>query len=402
MKDVFVAGVGMTHFGKFLSRSLKDLGRQAVTETLRDAGVDVAALDAAYVGNAVGGLITGQEMIRGQVILSPLGISGIPIFNVENACASASSAFHLAWSAVASGQHDLVLALGVEKLATQDRQATFEAIGTAIDVEARAEIEDLHGRTGQNRSIFMDIYADLTRAFMARSGVSREDFAGVVVKARQNAAGNEHAQYRQPTTIDEVLDSREVVWPLTLHMCAPIGDGAAAAIVASRDGLDRAGVLATRPRVQVRASVVRSGTSTTGGEPGSARAAIRDAYEAAGLGPMDLNLAEIHDATAPAELMAYEHLGLAAAEDTPALLWEGVTGIDGEHPVNPSGGLLCRGHPIGATGLAQICELSWQLRGRAGRRQVDHPRIGLTQNGGGWMGHDSAAMSVHILERSSG
>lgn len=399
MRDVYIAGIGITDFGKFPERGLKQMATQAVGDCLSDAGARTADIETAFVGNAVAGLITGQEMIRGQVMLRPLGISNIPIFNVENACASASSAFHLAWRSVATGMDDIVLAVGAEKLSHKDKQVSFDAIGTAIDIEAREQLASGMGSgddAGQ-RSFFMDIYADISKRFMERTGATREDFARVVVKAHHHASMNPRAQYRNEVTTDEVLESRTISWPLTLLMCSPIGDGAAATLLVSEAGMARLAGDVARPKVQVLASVVRSGSQEDGAAPKSLVAAANAAYEIAGIGPRDLDCAEIHDASAPAELTVYEDLGLCPPGDSPRLVRERTTSLGGALPINTSGGLLCKGHPIGATGIAQIVEMSAQLRGDAGARQVDGARIGLTQNGGGWLDGDSAAMAVHVL-----
>lgn len=394
-REVRVAGVGMTPFGKQPGRSLKRLAVEATLAALADACLDAADLDAAYVGNAIAGLITGQEMIRGPVVLRPAGVEGIPVVSVENACASASTALHLAWRGIRSGADDVVLALGVEQMVHPDKQVTFDAIGTAVDLEEMAQLRALRGADGDGRSPFMDLYAHLTRAYVERSAATAEDFAQVVVKSRAHASCNPLAQYRQPTSVAEVLAARTVVDPLTLPMCAPIGDGAAAVILVGGDHPGGAG----KPGVAVLASQLRSGT-VPGHGVASATAAAHAAYEQAGIGPPDLDVVELHDATAPAELMSYEYLGLAEAGAGPKLLADGGTALGGRLPVNPSGGLLSRGHPIGATGLAQVCELVWQLRGEAGDRQVPDARLGLAHNGGGWLQGDSAAMAVHVLGRA--
>jgi acetyl-CoA acetyltransferase len=392
-----VAGVGMTRFAKS-DRTLRDLAAEAVRAALEDAGVGVEAVEAAYVGNAAAGLVTGQEMIRGQVALRPLGIEGIPIFNVENACASAASALHLGWQAVSAGAADVVLCLGAEKLTHEDKTVGMKAIGTAIDVEHRAELAAEVGTPageGGDRSFFMDLYADMTRRYMAASGANPEDFARVVVKNQHNGGLNPRAQYGGELTVEQVLESREVVSPLTLLMCSPISDGAAAVVLMSDAAARRHG--ARGPKI--RDSIVRSGNRHDRDDPtaGSTGLAAAAAFEQAGIGPADLSCAEVHDASAPAELMVYEQIGLAEPGGGPELIESGRTSLDGELPVNTSGGLLSKGHPIGATGIAQICESTWQLRGEAGPRQVDGARVALTQNGGGWLEGDSAAMSVHIL-----
>jgi acetyl-CoA acetyltransferase len=395
-ESVIVAGVGMTKFAK-TPRALRELAGEAVTAALDDADLEVGTIEAAYVGNAVAGLVTGQEMIRGQVMLRPLGIEGIPIFNVENACASSSSALHLAWQAVRSGASDIVLCLGAEKLSHEDKSVGMNAIGTAVDVEAQAELAaelSSDHQTGQ-RSFFMDIYAGLARDYMERSGATVEDFAEVVVKNQHNGRLNPRAQYGSELSVEDVLRSRTVVDPLTLLMCSPISDGAAAVILASSRAVRTHALHGPR----IRASVVRSGYRHDKADPaaGAAGAAAQAAYAQAGIGPAELDCAEVHDASAPAELMIYEQLGLAPPGGGPELLRSGRTLLVGELPVNTSGGLLSKGHPIGATGVAQVCEATWQLRGGAGARQVDEARVALTQNGGGWLEEDSAAMAVHIL-----
>ncbi|HEY1277705.1 MAG TPA: thiolase family protein [Thermoleophilaceae bacterium] len=383
-RPVVVAGAGMTRFEKS-SRTLRELAGEAVRDALADANVEVGDVEAAYVGNAAAGLVTGQEMIRGQVMLRPLGIEGIPIFNVENACASAASALHLGWQAVETGMQRVVLCLGAEKLTHDDKSVGMNAIGTAIDMERRVELVEAVGTSddgGAQRSFFMDLYADMARRYMRASGATPEHFAQVVVKNQHNGALNPRAQYGGELTVEDVLESRAIVDPLTLLMCSPISDGAAAVVLRSEGAGPR-----------IRASVVRSGDSA--GE--SVSRTGRAAFEQAGLGPDDLDVAEVHDASAPAELILYEQLGIAEAGGAPDLIASGRTRLDGELPVNTSGGLLSKGHPIGATGIAQVCEATWQLRGEAGPRQVDGARVALTENGGGWLEGDSAAVAVHIL-----
>jgi acetyl-CoA acyltransferase len=396
-EPVVVAGIGMTRFAK-VPDGLRELAGAATSAALEDAGVAAEDVEAAYVGNAVAGLVTGQEMIRGQVMLRPLGIESIPIFNVENACASASSALHLGWQAVASGMHDTVLCLGAEKLTHEDKAVGIEAIGTAIDVEMRAELAEQVRSDGDDegsRSFFMDIYAEMARRYMRASGATPGHFAQVVVKNQHNGARNPRAQYGGEVTVDQVLASRRVVDPLTVLMCSPISDGAAAVVLMSGPAARRAGLGGPR----IRASVVRSGNVHDKDDPtaGSAARAARAAFEAAGIGPGDLDCAEVHDASAPAELIVYEQIGLAEKGGGPDLIASGRTALGGDLPVNTSGGLLSKGHPIGATGIAQVCEAAWQLRGEAGPRQVEGARVALTQNGGGWLEGDSAAMSVHVL-----
>jgi acetyl-CoA acetyltransferase len=375
----------MTRFAKQPERSLKDLTAEAVTAAIKDAGAAAGEVQACYYGNAVAGSVTGQEMLAGQFTLRPLGYGRIPVFNVENACASASSAFHLAWQAVAAGTHDVVLAVAAEKMTHPDKTRSFAAIGGSVDVEtAPADLP-------AGRSFLMDMYAQSALRYMADTGATREDLAAVVVKNQHNGALNPAAQYGAELTVEAVLSSREIVWPFTLQMCSPISDGAAAAVLVS------ATARLPGPAVSVLASTVRSAPAD--GSASVTSLAASAAYEAAGLGPTDLDCVEVHDAAASAELVICEQLGLAGPGEGAALLRSGQTALAGRLPVNTSGGLLARGHPIGATGLAQIIEAVTQLRGTAGRRQVPGARVALTQNAGGWHGNDNVASVVHIFGR---
>jgi acetyl-CoA acetyltransferase len=400
VRDVVIAGVGMTAFGKFPGLGLRELAGAATAEALADAHAQPTDVGAVFFANAAEGLMTGQEMIRGQVALRGSGLQGAPIFNIENACASSSSAAHLALMAVASGQVEVALAVGAEKLTHEDKHRAFDAIGSAIDLGRAAELAQRLTPPGEEeqpgrRSLFMDIYAALAREYMERSGATERDFAEVAVKSHDHAALNPRAQYRTRVTAEEVLASRRVSGPLTLLMCSPIGDGAAAVVVASRAWAERAGADA----VEVLGAGLVSGRDGDG-ESAVERAAQR-AYAQAGVGPEDLDVVEVHDAAAPAELIVYEELGLAAPGEAPALLASGATRLGGRVPVNPSGGLLSKGHPVGATGCAQLVELVEQLRGRAGDRQVEGARIGLAENAGGYLGPDLGAAAVTILGRSS-
>ncbi len=408
MRDVAIIGAGMTKFGKFLDRSLKDLAREAVQGALDSAGIDKSKLQVAVVGNATAGLITGQEMIRGQVVLRELGIGGIPVINTENACASSSTAFHLGWLYVASGMYDIALVLGMEKLTHEDKRRSFQAIGAAVDVEwvqqmakAAKEAKEKSSErqptfeegAGERRSMFMDFYAVFARRYMERTGATKEDFARVAVKNLYHGSLNPKAQYGGEYTIEDILNAPLVVEPLTRLMCSPISDGAAAVVLVAAD---KARQFTSRP-VYVRASVLASGRDRLPGEPGITTETAQLAYQKAGIGPKDLDVIEVHDASAPAELIIYEELGLCAEGEGPSLIRSGYTKLGGKQPVNTSGGLLAKGHPIGATGVAQICEIFWQLRGEAGARQVEGAKVGLTENGGGMVRGEAAALSIHIL-----
>ena len=400
MQKVRVVGAGMTRFGKYLDRGLRDLAEEAVRNAVEDAGLNSNEINAAYVGNSVAGLITGQEAIRGQVMLRRTGLMGIPIVNVENACASASTAFHLGWMAVASGMHDCVLALGVEKLSDPDKAKSFRAFNSAVDIAELAEIEKRLGRSGEgaeDRTLFMDLYLSMLNSEepvgQSVGGITREQMALVSVKNHYHGSLNPFAQYRQAVTLAEVLQSRQVVGPLTVFMCSPLGDGAAAVLIASDKFARDKGLKGPR----VDASVLVSGRGDDRSMAPSTQQAATQAYEMAGLGPEDVDVAEVHDAVAPAELSIYEDLRFCAPGDGPKLIEDRVTWLGGKLPVNTSGGLLSRGHPIGATGLGQIVEVVWQLQGKAGKRQVENCKVGLTQNGGGHIGFDLAAMAVHIF-----
>jgi acetyl-CoA acetyltransferase len=403
VRNTVIAGVGITAFGKFPGRGLKDLGAEAVRAALADAGVDGAAVEAAWSANAVAGLITGQETIRGQVVLRAMGLGGIPVVNVENACAGASTALYQAWMAVAAGAHEVVLALGVEKMTHPDKQRTFTAIASGLDVEAEAAKA---GGSDRAHSVFMETYAAKARALMDRTGATPGDLAWVAAKNHVHAVESPVAQYRFPMTVDEVLADRMVVDPLTRSMCSPIGDGAAAAIVMSADRAQRLGAGGRAVRL-AGFGLTSAAAPPAGVEPGAvgpessaasviARAADK-AYAMAGLGPGDVHVAEVHDATASAELAAYEELGFA--DDPVGLVKDEVTRLGGRLPVNTGGGLECRGHPVGATGLAQLVELVGQLRGAAGARQVPGARVGLAQNAGGFLGQENAVGMVTILVR---
>ena len=392
MREVYVAGVGMTHFGKFPDASVRSLAEEATAAALADATLSPGQVEMAFFSNATWGILHGQEMIRGQVALRHTGLLGIPIVNVENACASASSALYLAWMAVASGAADVAIAVGSEKLSHPDKQKSFDAIGTAVDLDQRAEIEARLGVSGGQRSFFMDIYAGLTRDYMARSGATATDFAQVVVKNQRHGALNPKAQYGGQFSVDDVLASRVVSSPLTLLMCSPIGDGSAAVVLCSPEMARRIGA-----EVKVASTVLLSGRDRQGvGQPVTERAAQR-AYERAGIGPEDIDVIEVHDAAAPAELIVYEEIGLCGPGEAAKLLANGDTALGGRVPVNPSGGLSSKGHPIGATGCAQIVELVDQLRGRAGARQVPEAKVALAENGGGFLSDDLAAVVITIL-----
>ena len=405
--NAYVAGVGMTRFGRMMDRGLKSIGGEAVLAALADAGLEKQDIQAAWMANAAAGVLTGQECIRGQVVLRSIGMGGLPVINVENACASASTAFNQACAMVSAGAYDVVLACGVEKMYFEDKAKAFAAFTGAVDVEQlQAIIEGLQasaaasgaskasGGAGQNRSMFMDIYAAAARAHMQRYGTTAEQFAMVSAKNSYHGSLNPRAQFREAMTVEEVLAAPTIAEPLTRPMCSPIGDGAAAVVIVSERKMRELGLTGA---VRVSSSVLRSGWDHDAAAGGLSEVCSREAYEESGLGPDDLSLVELHDASAPAELMGYESIGLCSKGDGGRLVADGATRLGGRIPVSTSGGLLRKGHPIGATGIAQVVEIAEQLQGRAGARQVAGARVGLCHNGGGNIGADAAAQCVTIL-----
>jgi acetyl-CoA acetyltransferase len=382
MKDVFVVGVGMTQFGKFLERSLRDLGREACWQAIKDAGIRPDMIQAGYCGNTLGGHLQ-REYGIGQSVLWQVGVKGIPIINIENACASGSSAFREAWVAVASGVYDIAIALGVEK--------TVMKKGAMLDVGD----SDLEVRMGD---VFPGLFAMRAQRHMHEYGTTLEQMAKVSVKNHHNGCLNPYAQYKKEFTVEEVLNSPMVADPLTVYSCCPNSDGAAAAILANKEVAKKS---STKP-IKILASVL--GTGLHDNKRGLAIFGLdlevaRKAYDMASVGPEDIDLAEVHDAFTIAELMHCEGLGFCKVGESGRLIDRGEIEIGGRIPVSPSGGLLAKGHPVGASGIAQIVEIVWQLREEAAQRQVANARIGLAHIMGGGKEGDVGACTVHILER---
>lgn len=384
MRDTYILGVAMTRFGKFLEKSLQSLAYEPIWEAIDESAVDPHDIDIAFVGNAYGGMITGQESMRGQVLMREAGISRIPIINVENACASGSTAFYLAHRAVAAGQADIALAVGVEKLFCGDTGTSLKALATSSDL-------DIEGRMG---ILFAGIYAMRVRGHMQRYGITREQLALTAVKNHDHGALNPHSQYRNRTTVEEVLESRMIADPITLYMTCPLGDGGAALLIGTEEAAKKMG---KRP-VKIASSVLGSFGFPSKDEPSIAARVSRQAYEEAGIKPQDVQVAEVHDAVAPIELYLYEELGLCGPGESGRLIEERQTWYDGRIPVNTSGGLTAKGHPAGATGIAQIAEIVWQMREEAGDRQIrPAPHVGLAENGGGNVGGETAVVAAHVL-----
>lgn len=386
MGEVRIAGVGMVPFGRVVDRSERAMVESVVELALKDAGITAADVERVFAGNAAAGLVSGQEMIRGQVALQGTELAGVPLVNVENACASSSSAAHLAFEALLTGRCDVALVIGVEKLSHADRSRAFTALAGASDVSASAT-----GIGPATNSVFIDVYAEEGRRYIADHGATVEDLAAVAVKNRRHGSLNPLAQYRQPQTLEEVLGARVVVDPLTLPMCSPTTDGAAALVLVSEARARRLGVGGTT----IRATRLAAGAGR-GSDP--VAVAARAAFADAGLGPDDVHVLELHDAAAPAEILQYAEIGLCAPGEGHLLVRSGATALGGRIPVNVSGGLMSRGHPIGATGAAQLVEVHQHLTGRAGARQVEGARIGMAVNAGGWLNGAYAAAVATILE----
>jgi acetyl-CoA acetyltransferase len=411
VREVFVLGASMTPFGRHLQQSCAELGRSAASAALDDAAVGVGDLDIVFYANTVQGAIEGQYGMKGQHALLPLGIDGTPIINVENACSGGSTAFNLACAQVMGGAAEIALAVGAEKLNTEDRakrQASFSQPGDLAQVTEfvtryaplvadvqpppTAVIDD------SLRSPFMDAYAVNAKLHMKRYGTTWRQIAAVSAKNHHHSVHNPLAQYRKDMTVEEVLAARIIVWPFTLPMCAPISDGAAAAVVCSGDALKR---FDSRRAVRVCASVLQGNRRRPidNAAAGALSAAARAAYDQAGIAPRDLSVAEVHDASAYAEIAQLELLGLCEPGAGGAFTESGATALGGRIPVNVSGGLESKGHPVAATGLGQIFELVQQLRGEAGVRNVEGARYGLAACGGGFFNVEEGLAAVTILGR---
>ena len=416
MTDAWIVGASSTRFERAPEKSTRDLAREAYCAALADAGLESGdAIEMGWFSNC-GMWVDGQASIRGQVLFTPLVREGlfperVPMINVEGGCASAQMALHGAWKDILSGQSEVSLAIGVEKLfnpqAPEDTMAVYEAgIDQLTPEEWRryyAEAGEEAGKPfedGPDRTVFMDTYAMQACYHMKVHGTTQRQIAASASKNHRNGALNEKAQYSFDLSVDDVLNDRPVSWPLTRAMCSPVGDGAAAVLVCSAD------FLRGQPRdvqdraIRIRASVLAGGKYRRLDEPGLSRTAAQRAYAMAGVGPQDIDVAELHDATSFCEIYQAEMMGFAEIGKGGELVESGATAIDGRIPVNTSGGLVSKGHPVGATGLSMIYELARQLRGEAGARQVEGATLALSENGGGVIGFDEAACAVTILERA--
>lgn len=378
-RSVSVVGTGIVKFGKHRDLTVPELARPAVMNALREAQVSQKDIQAIYSGAAISGWMAGQRVAR------ETGMSGVPIINCENACSSSATAFREAWIAVASGMVDYVLVLGVEQL-TRLGGGTLPLDQEDIEVS--------------NGMVMPGLYAMRAQRYMNDFGATVEDLASVAVKARRHGSLNPDAQICTETTVEEVLGSRRIADPLTLLQCCPTGDGAAALVLCPTE---RAPKHNTKP-IKVLGSHLASGKYIPGFRdmtiPEITVRCSRELYEETGVGPEDLDVVECHDAFTIAELLYYEALGLCERGDAPKLLHDGTTSLGGRVPVNPSGGLLSKGHPVGASGAAQMVEIVRQLQGRCGHRQVADAKIGLTHvTGGGTYGFDHGACAIHLFGR---
>ncbi|MBA5604253.1 thiolase family protein [Duganella sp. FT3S] len=412
MSTIYIAGISMTVFGRHPDRSLEDLAGEALRGALKDAGCLPEQVGAAYYAGITNGPLQGQFAIPGQVVLGKIGIDSIPIFNVDNGCAAGSSAVHLAIQGLRAGATDIALAIGCEKMNIADKlkaltvmeagwdvsradenYATLIKMGEGVPVPAGSESERPYSK-------FMAIYAAMCRYHMKTFGTTQRQIAAVAAKNHGHSVLNPYSQFRKPFSVDEILAAPPITYPLTLPMCAPLSDGAAAVILCTEEGLKRLGADKSRC-IKVAASVIRSFSHRRFDQPelNLARLAANQAYEIAGLGPQDMHVAEVHDAAAMGEIIQSENLGFVPLGEGGPAAERNEFALGGRLPINPSGGLESKGHPLGATGIGQLFELVTQLRGEAGARQVQGARHAIQENGGGLIGVEEGSVAIHILTR---
>lgn len=410
MDPVYIVGIGMTPLGRHLEKSVKQLSKMAIDAALADAGCAKDSIDVAWFSNTRQGLMEGQHGIRGQCALRAYGFEGLPIINTDNACASSTTGLNQAVAYLRAGMGEVALVVGTEKMNYPDkRDLMFEAFKGAMDrdlgeqqlqrsiaLAANLPLPPEAQSDAGERSIFMDSYAASARYHMLKYGLTQRQLAAVAAKNHWHASMNPLSHYRTPRTIEEVMADRPVAWPLTRAMCAPISDGAAAIVLCSKQALAR---FDGKRAVRVLATALASGVvhSPDDAEKKVPRLSALKAFEQAGIEPKDISLAEVHDATAFGEIKHIEALGLCSTGEGGAFTESGATKLGGRVPVNPSGGLLAKGHPVAATGAIQIHELVTQLRGEAGERQVVGARIAAAGNGGGSYDGEEAVSATTIL-----
>ena len=413
MKNVYVLGSYSTPIKKWPEKSHKDLVREAYMGVLKDAGFENGDLIGSVWSGSAMMNSWGQNMIRGQVVFTPLIREGLlperlPFYNVEGGCATGSLAFHGAWRDIQAGITHVSLAMGFEKVHIPGNiSLQFSQFNSGIDqqdpqewlslYQKMAEITGTEFETGPNRSMFMDTYGMQARYHMWKYGTTQHQIAFAAAKNHCNGSLNPDAQYRFRMTPDEVLEDRLVSYPLTRSMCAPVADGAASAILCSEEFYKNLPANAQQRCVKIAAACLTSGKYRGFDEPSLSYVAAKKAYEMAGIGPADIDCAEVHDATAFGEIYQAEMMQFCPIGEGGKFVESGETSLEGKIPINTSGGLIAKGHPIGATGLSMINELVTQIRGEAGERQVKNAEFALQENGGGVVGIEEAACSLIIF-----
>ncbi len=425
MSEIYIIGSFSTEFKKWPDKSIKDLARMDYLGVIKDAGIDIYDIQSCWFSNCGWGYSLpaqdndqgqkGQMNVRGHVAMAPLVREGlfpryVPITNVEGACSSGSMALIGARKDILSGQSSVALALGAEKTFFPGHyDKVLENFGGGTDVTEFPRLSQLYAKLYQeigrewamktDHTLFMDVYAAWAAWHMWKWGTTREQLAIIASKNHHNGSLNPLAQYRFEVPVEKVLSDYPVSWPLTRSMCAPIGDGAAAAILCSKSYYKKLPRSIQKRAIRILASEMATGSKEDiEGFPVGTYVANK-AYKAAGVGPRDISLAEVHDATAMGELMNTEELGFCPVGEGGKFAESGATSLDGKIPFNTSGGLESKGHPIGATGLSQINEVVMQLRGEAGQRQINAPRVGLVENGGGVVGFEGFNVAVTILKK---
>ncbi|MBU0995268.1 MAG: thiolase family protein [Proteobacteria bacterium] len=414
MTEVYIIGTGMIRFGNYPGRNVSDMAQEATYLALKDAKIEKKALQSVFFSNTFWGLYSNQHAIRGQVAMRKMGIDAIPVINVENACAGGATALHLAYTAIKADMHDVVLVVGSEKNNPETKIGLADvslALMDTHDIDGYLKRMETYTREFHNdvpeyqapgqqkrHDLLMNTFALWARWHMSRFGSTVKQLASICAKNYFHGSLNPMARYRSFLTAEDVMQEDPMFYPLTKSMCTTEGDGAAAVIVCSGGYLKK---ISSRPCVKLLASVVGSGRERDIDDESMGERLSKVAYNMAGVGPSDIDLAELHDATSYGELHQTEAMGFCPIGEGGLYAESGATRLGGEKPINTSGGLECRSNPIGATGLAQIAELCSQLRGMACNRQVENARIALAENDGGMIGVEEASMCIHILEKVS-
>lgn len=410
MKNVYIIGVDTLQYGKYLDQDHRDLVKQTFDGCIKDAGISQSDIQSVHFANSLWGYYNSQDGIRGHIAMRHCGLEKIPVTNLEAACASGTLALHSAWKDILTGMFDCALAVGVDKLFMNDKKRMYDAFYFAVDIAHKEEVfkewadavKDVNvpipAYDQRARSPFMDIYASIGLSHMDQYGTTQEQIAMVAAKNHHNGSLNPKAQFQFDMSTEEVLNDGMVSYPLTRSMCAPMGDGASSAILCSEEFYNKLPKSAQSRAVKILSSVYMSGRNRTLRERSTCAEAAQNAYDMANKTPNDIDVAEVHDATAVGEIIHYENLGFCPVGQGGPFMESGATQLTGKIPVNPSGGLISRGHPIAASGLGQIYELVTQLRGEAGARQVQDAKIALAENGGGNVYLEEAAFAVTIIE----